>query len=811
MRRLAEPLCACVIGCLLLGLLFSRVHANGEWDVWMGRSEAIQRARIVAASQGVPAESWRAYVTSQEHKKFNFYRRNHPEDKLAQPFSAILAQVVLASPDPNTSFSVSVAPNGSVASWDWRNPALPGPEGGPPPGLQDGPAPSGKMRPRRLPPPGPPAGRPAPPEFTVMADQAFHVLTGPSASMYRATTVGASTREGLRYTWEPAAAPGHFQPTVDVVVNRGGVIHAETHVAYSHEFEAEYSAATQAQDIFELGYYVILFLIVLGASIYYTLGSVRRRVDHRFAMWLAAAVLCFIAASKFLGNTPDAVGAAAALAQDSAGSGWFEAAMSIVSLASLAWVVAGGGLYASRPFREKWWSLRLLVSRKLFSKQVGLALAAGVLFAPALACLPVVAGAIWPKTVWSLDSFEAYWSPLPLAELLRNPFHPLDLGFFGVVAAITIARVRRRWLAYAIVAVLGILFFSGQGGSFQDSALASVFAGALVCGAVFEILRRFDLLAVLTATTGKGLLLAAAPLLLEPSTALHPLAWRILSVLLLTLGAGAIALWIAPDRKYIETDQDEGATHSQREQLQAEFQIAQRAQREMLPANAPAAPGFSIAAHCTPAKEVGGDLYDFLRLGEDRLGIVVADVSGKGVPAALYMTLTKGLLAATSQEDLPLAQMLDHINGHLYTVGRRKTFVTMAMGVLDPVQRTFEHARAGHNPTVWRRASTGATSFLSPKGMGLGITGGAAFRRTLAIEKLDLEAGDMLVLYSDGLTEAMNRELEQFGEERLAQVVGTLDGLSAADARDRILAEVASFLRGNHPQDDLTLVVVRVD
>jgi sigma-B regulation protein RsbU (phosphoserine phosphatase) len=166
---------------------------------------------------------------------------------------------------------------------------------------------------------------------------------------------------------------------------------------------------------------------------------------------------------------------------------------------------------------------------------------------------------------------------------------------------------------------------------------------------------------------------------------------------------------------------------------------------------------------------------------------------------------------ATTEDNLPLPRMLEQINTHLYHVGRRKTFVTMAMGVLDTKSRTLDYVRAGHNPVVWRSPSTGFTRLLETSGLGLGITGGPVFARKLAVERLELSSGDTLVFYSDGLTEAMNPQLEEFGEERLMQAVERLDALPAEEARDSILAAVKLFLDGNHPQDDLTLVVLRVE
>jgi phosphoserine phosphatase RsbU/P len=231
----------------------------------------------------------------------------------------------------------------------------------------------------------------------------------------------------------------------------------------------------------------------------------------------------------------------------------------------------------------------------------------------------------------------------------------------------------------------------------------------------------------------------------------------------------------------------------------------------MLPARAPSLEGYSLAASCDPAREVGGDLYDFLRLKDGRLGIGVADVSGKGVPAALYMGLTKGLLSAAAQDSGDPHYILGVVNKHLREVAKKKVFVTMALGVLDPAERTLEYARAGHNPVVWRRASARQTHLLGGGGIGLGIAGPVLFARTLKVETLVLAPGDALIFYSDGLTEAMDELQEQFGEERLIAAAEKTDGLDAGATRDSILREVKHFLKGGNSQDDLTIAVLRVN
>jgi sigma-B regulation protein RsbU (phosphoserine phosphatase) len=230
----------------------------------------------------------------------------------------------------------------------------------------------------------------------------------------------------------------------------------------------------------------------------------------------------------------------------------------------------------------------------------------------------------------------------------------------------------------------------------------------------------------------------------------------------------------------------------------------------MLPQIPPSIPGYSIAASCTPSLEVGGDLYDFLELPDGRIGFGVADVSGKGVPAALYMTLTKGLLAAVAKDSSQLSRVVEEVNRHLHTVTRKKVFVTMALGFLDAEKRLLECVRAGHNPMVWRQTSSGETKLVAPGGLGLGITAGRIFATQLKVEQLALTDGDAVVFYSDGITEAMNSALEQFGEQRLMEAVERTGSMDAARTRDAILSEVKTFLNGVHPQDDMTLVVLRV-
>jgi phosphoserine phosphatase RsbU/P len=134
----------------------------------------------------------------------------------------------------------------------------------------------------------------------------------------------------------------------------------------------------------------------------------------------------------------------------------------------------------------------------------------------------------------------------------------------------------------------------------------------------------------------------------------------------------------------------------------------------------------------------------------------------------------------------------------------------LLLGVVDPESRTFSYARAGHNHPVWRRGLDGETRLLGARGIGLGLNSGELFDRTLELEKITLGAGDLLILYSDGISEAMNESREEYGEMRLQAVASRADGMSASKVKDLILGDVRSFLGRTPPQDDQTLVVVKV-
>ncbi|HSD26289.1 MAG TPA: SpoIIE family protein phosphatase [Vicinamibacteria bacterium] len=250
---------------------------------------------------------------------------------------------------------------------------------------------------------------------------------------------------------------------------------------------------------------------------------------------------------------------------------------------------------------------------------------------------------------------------------------------------------------------------------------------------------------------------------------------------------------------------------AEKERLEEELRIARQIQMSLLPAQgAVTLPGIRIAALCLPAAEVGGDYYDLLPLSDTRLGVLVADVSGKGTSAALYMAELKGLVLSLSSIYESPAKLLIEANRILASNMDSRSFITMTYAVVDTARGVMRYARAGHNPIIQLEAATGRTRVLAPPGLGLGIDRGVRFEEILEEAEAPLRRGDLFLFFTDGLSEAMNARSELFGEGRLRRIIEGVDGLSSEEIKERILDEIRGFVGDAAPHDDMTLVVLKV-
>jgi serine phosphatase RsbU (regulator of sigma subunit) len=246
----------------------------------------------------------------------------------------------------------------------------------------------------------------------------------------------------------------------------------------------------------------------------------------------------------------------------------------------------------------------------------------------------------------------------------------------------------------------------------------------------------------------------------------------------------------------------------ERERLLKEMMLAQEMQRKLLPQSVPRFSTFDIDAMTAPAFEVGGDYYDFMQLDPHRVGIVVGDVSGKGVSAAFYMSEVKGIFLALGRMYTSPKEFMVKANEALATSIDKHSFVSLIYAVLDIRTGELKLARAGHCPMLLMAA--GGVQYIRPNGLGLGLTELALFGDVIEEHTLRLEVGDVCVLYTDGLTEARNGADDEFGYDRLLAVAQGQKHRSAAEIKDEIIRSVREFVGGPEAShDDLTLVVVK--
>jgi serine phosphatase RsbU (regulator of sigma subunit) len=254
-----------------------------------------------------------------------------------------------------------------------------------------------------------------------------------------------------------------------------------------------------------------------------------------------------------------------------------------------------------------------------------------------------------------------------------------------------------------------------------------------------------------------------------------------------------------------------------REKMSREFDIAREIQQSLLPGDHFQIPGVDISGGSIPAKEVGGDYYDFIRLGEASLALILGDVSGKGISAAFYMTLIKGLIMVLLGKNLTPKQILVELNGLLFTTLEKKSFVTMFIAMVDMKNGKLSCARAGHNPALFYSAGKNSISRIKPAGMALGFRANPVFSENIEEQEICYSRNDWLIIYSDGIVEARNPELSEFGDQRFMETVQRFTDRDSQTLLNGLFDEVNRF---SHPStkvtndqveqhDDMTVLAVK--
>ncbi|MFN8061908.1 MAG: SpoIIE family protein phosphatase, partial [Vicinamibacterales bacterium] len=255
---------------------------------------------------------------------------------------------------------------------------------------------------------------------------------------------------------------------------------------------------------------------------------------------------------------------------------------------------------------------------------------------------------------------------------------------------------------------------------------------------------------------------------------------------------------------------------AEKKRLEEELRIAREIQMSLLPSGPLDAPGISITALCVPAREVGGDYYDFFHLDSDRVGVLIADVAGKGTSAALYMAELKGLMLSLSQLHESPRRLLTEVNRIISAHLDGRSFITMTYAIVDTAAGTFTYARAGHTPLIHVTGGSDArvATAHAPEGLVLGIRiDGLSERFESMLEErtIPLQRDDVFVFYTDGVTEAMNPAMDLFGEERLCALIEAHGDLPTDELRERVVREIETFVGAADQHDDLTMILLKVE
>ncbi len=325
------------------------------------------------------------------------------------------------------------------------------------------------------------------------------------------------------------------------------------------------------------------------------------------------------------------------------------------------------------------------------------------------------------------------------------------------------------------------------------------------------IVYKYDLLTILFSFMGTKLLLDLVLVLLKPEV-LFSLPGMIVIIFAVLFFLWGIYLVFCPRsaEDYDSYVPEYVSRIAEKERLLRELEIARSVQMRFLPQKVPKFPSLEIVSLCQPAMEVGGDYYDFIQINDRYMSVLIGDVSGKGVSAAFYMTMVKGIIKTLSKKTRQPATLLAEANEIFCENAPRNVFITIIYGIFDLDEKTLTIASAGHNPLIAWQKKTNTTQFVNPRGIALGLDKGQRYENIIEEISIPIAGGDVFIFYTDGVSESMNTREEIFGEQRLCEIVKKSAHLPPRIIQKNIVESVSRF-SGNAPQhDDFTMVVVKV-
>jgi sigma-B regulation protein RsbU (phosphoserine phosphatase) len=242
--------------------------------------------------------------------------------------------------------------------------------------------------------------------------------------------------------------------------------------------------------------------------------------------------------------------------------------------------------------------------------------------------------------------------------------------------------------------------------------------------------------------------------------------------------------------------------------MERELTQASEIQRVLLPRSAPALADYDLAAEYHAARIVSGDYYDYIPVDEDRYGIAIGDVCGKGIAASLIMAMCRSNLRSRAHENLSPASVLHAVNQSIFPDIKEDMFVSFLYLILEKGSNEITVARAGHEPPILYSRASKSIQLIEPTGMAAGIDGGPVFKRSVKDHRFTMDQGDILLLYTDGLIEATDRNGDEFGMKRLNETVEKYSSESSETLIRSIVEEVKQFSVGMSQTDDITLIAI---
>jgi hypothetical protein len=473
----------------------------------------------------------------------------------------------------------------------------------------------------------------------------------------------------------------------------------------------------------------------------------------------------------------------------------------------LAWAV--GESYARERWGERLAAFEAILRRDPFNATVGRSLLSGALFAPAVAAAALVIGAIpillgqaWPN--WD-SSAAILYSGGPYYAIVRAASQSALVTIVAILFILAWThRHRVFWLGLIACAVLGII--AGTTAPSIDPLSMRLLFGFGGIAAVIAVFLGYDLLAAATSLFGATSLVLIAPLLsVSRGHVQQQLTIALATPLVLIVAYAVVALLTRREVVYTYEDL---APHVkriiERERVKAEIDAANRIQAALLPIESPHVAGTSVSSHYRAATEIGGDYFDFLQQPDGEIGIAFGDVSGHGLTSGIVMAMAKAALLVQIDYDCSPRAVLDVLNHIVIRTAPRRILMTFFFGMLDPVSQTLRFSSAGHLDPYVFRAATRKIEALSCWGFPLGVRRREPFRE----HTVEFTAGDRLILYSDGLIEAIDDDGEPFGFVRFEETIVANGHLSAEEIKKSLLSAVRKFTHNRPPEDDQTLVVV---